>query len=75
MNYNELQQLKEFAEEDMEDLEVNIEGSEEFVTEQIQDVDDSYTVEEETFTAEHIFDAITFNNIDFIFASSKLITE
>ena len=32
----------------MEDLEVNIEGSEEFVTEQIQDVDDSYTVEEET---------------------------
>ena len=35
----------------------------------------TYTVEEETFTAEHIFDAITFNNIDFIFASSKLMNE
>ena len=35
----------------------------------------TYTVEEETFTAEHIFDSITFNNTDFIFAASKLMNE
>ena len=38
--------LKEFADEDMENLEVNIEGTEEFTSEPEAEIDDSYTVEE-----------------------------
>ena len=41
-------QLKEFVEDEMDDLEVNMEGSEEFIAEPTTNVDDddSYTVEE-----------------------------
>ena len=40
----------------MEDLEVNIEGSEEFVPEQVQDPDDGYTVEESDVEIDEDFD-------------------
>ena len=43
---NQEVQLKEFADEDMENLEVNIEGTEEFTSEPEAEIDDSYTVEE-----------------------------
>ena len=43
---NQEVQLKEFADEDMENLEVNIEGTEEFTSEPEAEIDDGYTVEE-----------------------------
>ena len=43
---NQEVQLKEFADEDMENLEVNIEGTEEFTSAPEAEIDDSYTVEE-----------------------------
>ena len=52
---NEEVRLKEFAEEDMEDLEVNIEGTEDVVSEDVN-VDDSYTTSEEEIEEEVEFD-------------------
>ena len=52
---NEEVRLKEFAEEDMEDLEVNIEGTEDVVSEEVN-VDDSYTTSEEEIEEEVEFD-------------------
>ncbi|WP_291653446.1 DNA-directed RNA polymerase subunit beta [Clostridium sp.] len=47
--------LKEFAEEEMEELEVNIEGTEDIVSEDVN-VDDSYTTSEEEIEEEVEFD-------------------
>ena len=44
-NHQEVQ-LKEFSDDDSEELEVNIEGTEEFTSESNIDADDSYTLEE-----------------------------
>ena len=44
-NHQEVQ-LKEFSDDDSEELEVNIEGTEEFTPENNIDADDSYTLEE-----------------------------
>jgi len=44
-NHQEVQ-LKEFSDDDSEELEVNIEGTEEFTPENSVDSDDSYTLEE-----------------------------
>ena len=56
---NEEVRLKEFAEEDMDDLEVNIEGTEEIVND-IPVGDDSYTSGEEESEEEIEFDAEAF---------------
>ena len=48
--------LKEFAEEDMEDLEVNIEGTEDIVSDDVNIDDDSYTIIEEEVEEEVEFD-------------------
>ena len=64
---NELQDREDLIAnlfEEMEELEVNIEGSEEFVPEQVQDVDDSYTVEEETdVESEEDFESIEIDSL------------
>jgi DNA-directed RNA polymerase subunit beta len=52
---NQEVRLKEFAEEDMEDLEVNIEGTEDVVSDDIN-VDDSYTISEEEVEEDVEFD-------------------
>ena len=44
---NQEVQLKEFSEEDMENLDVNIEGTEDFVASQTVDTDENYTSSEE----------------------------
>lgn len=48
---NQEVRLKEFAEEDMEDLEVNIEGTEDVVSEEVN-IDDSYTLSEDEVEVE-----------------------
>ena len=53
---NQEVKLKEFAEEDMADLEVNIEGTEELVTNEGSNGDDSYTVVEEEMEEEVEFE-------------------
>ncbi|EOR27914.1 MULTISPECIES: DNA-directed RNA polymerase subunit beta [Clostridium] len=52
---NQEVKLKEFAEEDMEDLEVNIEGTEDVISDDVN-VDDSYTISEEEVEEEVEFD-------------------
>ncbi|MDZ7547946.1 DNA-directed RNA polymerase subunit beta, partial [Clostridium perfringens] len=52
---NQEVRLKEFAEEDMEELEVNIEGTEDVVSDDIN-VDDSYTISEEEVEEDVEFD-------------------
>ena len=52
---NQEVKLKEFAEEDMEDLEVNIEGTEDVVSEDVN-IDDSYTISEDEVEEEVEFD-------------------
>lgn len=52
---NQEVKLKEFAEEDMEDLEVNIEGTEDVISDDAN-VDDSYTISEEEVEEEVEFD-------------------
>ncbi|GAB6168960.1 DNA-directed RNA polymerase subunit beta [Clostridium carnis] len=52
---NQEVKLKEFAEEEMEDLEVNIEGTEEVVPEEVN-VDDSYTSTDEEMEEEVEFE-------------------
>ena len=52
---NQEVKLKEFAEEDMEDLEVNIEGTEDVVSDDVN-IDDSYTMLEEEVEEEVEFD-------------------
>lgn len=53
---NQEVRLKEFAEEDMADLEVNIEGTEELVTNEGSNGDDSYTIVEEEMEEEVEFE-------------------
>src|SRR5699024_11132475 len=53
---NQEVRLKEFAEEDMEDLEVNIEGTEDVVSNDVN-IDDSYTMSEEEVEEEVEFDS------------------
>jgi DNA-directed RNA polymerase subunit beta len=52
---NQEVKLKEFAEEDMEDLEVNIEGTEDVISDDVN-VDDSYTISEEEVEEDVEFD-------------------
>ena len=52
---NQEVKLKEFSEEDMEDLEVNIEGTEDVVSDDVN-IDDSYTMLEEEVEEEVEFD-------------------
>ncbi len=52
---NQEVKLKEFAEEEMEDLEVNIEGTEDVVSDDVN-VDDSYTISEEEVEEDVEFD-------------------
>ncbi|MDD6793867.1 MAG: DNA-directed RNA polymerase subunit beta [Clostridiaceae bacterium] len=54
-NHEEVQ-LKEFSEDDIEELGVNIEGTEEVKTEPTVDADDSYTLSEEEPESEEDFD-------------------
>ena len=61
-NHEEVQ-LKEFVEEDMEDLEVNIEGSEDLVTEPAENLDDSYTVDDESEVEEEDFESFEIDSL------------
>ena len=53
---NEEVKLKEFADDDMEDLEVNIEGTEEFVSDQTVSSDDSFVNNDEEMEEEIDYD-------------------